>query len=159
RQAGAKRGPCCRGRRYRRRRGDRLRDRAEQRSSPSSPPPRPPSFAPSPPPWALPSLRIRGDRPPFCLSGGKAHDRRAAPAVVSGAQMVWDFIRLNWRNGIEILILSVGIYQIYRAFRATRGARILVGLVVILVALTMLLRLFEFSVISWILTRAAVLLV
>lgn len=73
--------------------------------------------------------------------------------------MVWDFIRLNWRNGIEILILSVGIYQIYRAFRATRGARILVGLVVILIALTMLLRVFEFSVISWILTRAAVLLV
>ncbi|MEK7948909.1 diadenylate cyclase CdaA [Luteolibacter soli] len=73
--------------------------------------------------------------------------------------MVWDFVRLHWRDGIEILILAIAIYQIFRAFRATRGARILVGLVVILVAITLLLRLFEFAVISWLVTRAAILLV
>lgn len=73
--------------------------------------------------------------------------------------MVWAFVKEHWRNGVEILILAVIIYQIYRAFRATRGARILVGLVVILVALTMLLRLFDFQVITWIVTRAAILLV
>ncbi len=73
--------------------------------------------------------------------------------------MIWEFVKANWRNGVEILVLAVGIYQIYRAFRATRGARILVGLVVLLVGLTLLLRFFEFSVISWILTRAAILLV
>jgi diadenylate cyclase len=73
--------------------------------------------------------------------------------------MVWDFIRQYWRDGIEILILAIAIYQIFRAFRATRGARILVGLVVILVAITLLLRLFEFAVISWLVTRAAILLV
>jgi diadenylate cyclase len=73
--------------------------------------------------------------------------------------MVWDFISNYWRDGIEILILAIAIYQIFRAFRATRGARILVGLVVILVAITLLLRLFEFAVISWLVTRAAILLV
>jgi diadenylate cyclase len=73
--------------------------------------------------------------------------------------MAWKFISEHWRDGIEILILAVAIYQIFRAFRATRGARILVGLVVILVAVTLLLRLFEFAVISWLITRAALLLV
>ena len=73
--------------------------------------------------------------------------------------MVWDFVSKYWRDGIEILILAIAIYQIFRAFRATRGARILVGLVVILVAITLLLRLFEFAVISWLVTRAAILLV
>jgi diadenylate cyclase len=73
--------------------------------------------------------------------------------------MVWEFVSKHWRDGIEILILAIAIYQIFRAFRATRGARILVGLVVILVAITLLLRLFEFEVISWLVTRAAILLV
>ncbi|BCX47303.1 hypothetical protein HAHE_12110 [Haloferula helveola] len=72
--------------------------------------------------------------------------------------MVWEFIRQHWRHAIEILILSIGIYQIYRAFRATRGARILVGLVVILVVLTALLQLFKFQVITWIVTRGLLVL-
>jgi diadenylate cyclase len=73
--------------------------------------------------------------------------------------MVWDFVKEHWRDGIEILVLAIAIYQIFRAFRATRGARILVGLVVILVAITLLLNFFEFEVISWLVTRAALLLV
>lgn len=73
--------------------------------------------------------------------------------------MAWEFVRDHWRDGIEILILAIAIYQIFRAFRATRGARILVGLVVILVAVTLLLKLFEFPVIWWLVTRAAILLV
>ena len=40
--------------------------------------------------------------------------------------MAWEFIRNHWRDGMEILILAIAIYQIFRAFRATRGARILV---------------------------------
>jgi diadenylate cyclase len=71
---------------------------------------------------------------------------------------VWDFISQHWRHGIEILILAIGIYQIYRAFKATRGARILVGLVVILVVLTALLQLFRLQVITWIVTRALLVL-
>jgi diadenylate cyclase len=73
--------------------------------------------------------------------------------------MALEFITNHWRDGIEILILAIAIYQIFRAFRATRGARILVGLVVILVAITLLLRLFDFQVISFLITRTALLLV
>jgi len=71
---------------------------------------------------------------------------------------MWNFIAVHWRNGVEILILAVGIYQIYRAFRATRGAQILVGLGVVLIAMTLLSQVFKFQVINWIITRAAALL-
>jgi diadenylate cyclase len=64
-----------------------------------------------------------------------------------------EWIGDNWRYGIEILILAIGIYQIYRTFKATRGARILVGLVIILLVLTALLQLFKLQVITWIVTR------
>ena len=73
--------------------------------------------------------------------------------------MVWESLQNHWKDGIEILILAVAIYQIYRAFRATRGARILVGLVVILITVTLLLSRFEFQVITWLVQRAAILLV
>lgn len=71
---------------------------------------------------------------------------------------MWKFIAEHWRNGVEILLLAVGIYQIYRAFRATRGAQILVGLGVVLIAMTLLSQVFKFQVINWIITRAAALL-
>ena len=64
------------------------------------------------------------------------------------------FIRF-WRDVIEILILTVCIYQIYRAFRATRGAQILVGLAMIIVALTVISQFANFVVISWLVTHAA----
>lgn len=73
--------------------------------------------------------------------------------------MVWEYVKDHWRDGIEILILAVVIYQIFRAFRATLGARILVGMVAILVVVTLLLRIFEFEVIKWIFARAAMLLI
>ncbi len=68
---------------------------------------------------------------------------------------MWEFFKNHWRDGIEILILAVCIYQIHRAFRATRGAKILVGLVVILVFLTLLAIVADFQVISWIIKSAA----
>jgi diadenylate cyclase len=71
---------------------------------------------------------------------------------------MWRFLQEHWRDGVEILILAVCIYQIYRAFRATRGAQILVGLGVILVVLTLVSQIFNFQVIGWIITRAAALL-
>lgn len=73
-------------------------------------------------------------------------------------QALWEYIRDHWRNGVEILILAVCIYQIWRAFRATRGAQILVGLSVILVVLTMVSNLFDFQVLGWIIKSAAALL-
>jgi diadenylate cyclase len=71
---------------------------------------------------------------------------------------MWNFIKDHWGDGIEILILATGIYQIYRAFRATRGAQILVGLGTILVFLTLISTVFRFEVISWILKGAATIL-
>lgn len=68
---------------------------------------------------------------------------------------MWEFFKNHWRDGIEILILAVCIYQIHRTFRATRGAQILVGLVVILVFLTLLAIVADFQVISWIIKGAA----
>jgi diadenylate cyclase len=68
---------------------------------------------------------------------------------------MWDFFKNHWRDGIEILILAICIYQIHRAFRATRGAKILVGLVLILVFLTLLAIVADFQVISWIIKSAA----
>lgn len=65
------------------------------------------------------------------------------------------FLLNHWRDGVEILILWVGIYQIYRAFRATRGAKILVGIVMILAILTSVAFIFQLKVIAWILVRSA----
>lgn len=71
---------------------------------------------------------------------------------------MWEFLKEHWRNGIEILILASAIYQVYRAFRATRGAQILVGLGMIIVVLTLISQVANFTVISWLVTRAAPLL-
>lgn len=68
---------------------------------------------------------------------------------------MWEFFKNHWRDGIEILILAICIYQIHRAFRATRGAKILMGLVLILVFLTLLAIVADFQVISWIIKSAA----
>jgi len=67
-----------------------------------------------------------------------------------------DFIEQNWRAGIEILILWVGLYQLYRVFRATKGALIFVGVVMILAVVTSLAFIFDLKVIAWILLRSAV---
>lgn len=61
----------------------------------------------------------------------------------------------HWRDVIEILILTSGIYYMSKVFHSTLGARILVGLVAILLSVTLLAYLFDFQVISWIITRAA----
>ena len=44
-----------------------------------------------------------------------------------------DFLKNHWRDGIEILVLTICVYQMYRAFRNTRGAQILIGLGSILI--------------------------
>jgi diadenylate cyclase len=68
---------------------------------------------------------------------------------------MWTFIKDHWRDGLEILILAVAIYQIYKAIRATRGARILVGMVVLLVSLMLVLSFAELKVINWLVTRGS----
>jgi diadenylate cyclase len=71
---------------------------------------------------------------------------------------MWSFIQEHTRDGIEILILTVGLYQIYKAFRSTRGAQILVGLGTILILLVLFSTVLQLEVIQWIITRAAAVL-
>ncbi|MDE0836750.1 MAG: diadenylate cyclase CdaA [Akkermansiaceae bacterium] len=71
---------------------------------------------------------------------------------------MWGFIEQHLRDGIEILVLAIFIYQLYRAFRATRGAQILVGLGLVLVVLALVTEVFDFEVIGWIITRSAAVL-
>lgn len=69
-----------------------------------------------------------------------------------------EFFRDHWRDGIEILVLAICVYQIYRAFRNTRAAQILVGLGTVLIVLTLISELFDFKVIGFLITRAAAVL-
>jgi diadenylate cyclase len=69
-----------------------------------------------------------------------------------------EFIAKNWRAGVEILILWIGLYQIFRAFRKTRGARILVGLVLLLMVLSLLSLALKLQVIWWLLYKVLTLM-
>ena len=71
---------------------------------------------------------------------------------------MWSFLQQYTRDGIEILILAVCVYQIYKAFRSTRGAQILVGLGTILILLVLISTVLRLEVIQWIITRAATVL-
>ena len=66
-----------------------------------------------------------------------------------------ELIKNYWRDGVEILILWIILYQVYRAFRGTRGARILVGLIVLLLVVTLLALVLKLQVIGFILKGAA----
>ena len=52
---------------------------------------------------------------------------------------MWEFFKMHWRDGVEILILAALAYHLFLFFRATRGARILTGLLVLLLSLTLAL--------------------
>ncbi|MBT8043857.1 MAG: diadenylate cyclase CdaA [Verrucomicrobiae bacterium] len=69
-----------------------------------------------------------------------------------------EFLEQHWSDGVEILILWIGLYQIYRAFKKTRGARILVGLVLLLMVLSLLSLVLELDVIWWLLTKVLALM-
>jgi diadenylate cyclase len=65
---------------------------------------------------------------------------------------------IDWRDGVEIVILAVLIYHGYAYIRATRGARILSGLVFFLLGMTLVSRLLELDVIEWLLRSISVFL-
>jgi diadenylate cyclase len=72
---------------------------------------------------------------------------------------MWELFKLHWRDGVENFILAALAYHLFLFFRATRGARILTGLLVLLLSLTLISRLLELEVISWLLERFSVFLV
>jgi diadenylate cyclase len=71
---------------------------------------------------------------------------------------MWTFLQEHTRDGIEILILAICIYQIYKAFRSTRAAQILIGLGSILILLVLVSSVLRLEVIQWIITRVATVL-
>jgi diadenylate cyclase len=62
-----------------------------------------------------------------------------------------EFASQYWKDGLEILILSVCIYYAYLGLRGTRGLRVLTGLAVLILGLALLSQLFGLGVISWLL--------
>jgi len=62
-----------------------------------------------------------------------------------------EFFRDNWTSGVEIGILSVGLYYIYLYLRGTHGARILIGLALVCLTLTLVSQLLHLVVITWLL--------
>jgi diadenylate cyclase len=64
---------------------------------------------------------------------------------------MWSIDENIWRPGLEILILTVGIYCALRFIRGTRGAPIVTGFLVVLLTLVMVTYLLKLQVLQWIL--------
>jgi diadenylate cyclase len=65
--------------------------------------------------------------------------------------MVWDIIQSHWRDVLEILILTVGIYYALRFIRGTRGAPVVTGFVVVLLAFVLVSFLLKLKVLQYLL--------
>lgn len=65
--------------------------------------------------------------------------------------MILKFAHENWRNALEIMILSVGIYSALRFLRGTRGAPVVTGFLVVLVTLALVTYLLKLQELQWIL--------
>ncbi len=59
------------------------------------------------------------------------------------------FIPKTWTDGLEILVMSVGIYYAYLGIRGTRGARVLTGLATLVLGLSLMSQIFGLEVIGW----------
>ncbi|HKS38384.1 MAG TPA: diadenylate cyclase CdaA [Verrucomicrobiae bacterium] len=64
---------------------------------------------------------------------------------------ILQFLQSIWRPAVEILILAVGIYYALMFVRGTRGWPVVIGLLVLLVALTLVTKVLELEVLSWLL--------
>jgi len=69
--------------------------------------------------------------------------------------MTWtdikQLIEQIWRPGLEILILTVGIYYAFRFIRGTRGAPVVTGFLVLLLTLVLVTYFLKLEVLKWIL--------
>ena len=64
--------------------------------------------------------------------------------------MTWaDFVPMEWRGWLEVLILWLGIYYAWRSIRGTRGARVLMGLALLILFIATLAGFFDLPVLSW----------
>src|SRR5947199_1116322 len=64
---------------------------------------------------------------------------------------MWHLVQHHWRDGLEILILMVGIYSVFRFVRGTRGAPVVTGFLVVLLALVLVSFLLQLTVLRYLL--------
>lgn len=65
---------------------------------------------------------------------------------------VLQFFLGQWRSGLEILILTIILYQIFASFKATKAARIGLGIVILIAVLYLLSNLLKLPVIGLVLS-------
>ena len=65
--------------------------------------------------------------------------------------MIWQEIQSVWRQVVEILILTVGIYYVLRFIRGTRGAPVVTGFMVVLLAFVLVSFLLKLKVLQYLL--------
>jgi diadenylate cyclase len=65
--------------------------------------------------------------------------------------MIWNIISEYWRNALEILILTVGIYYALRFIRGTRGAPVVTGFLAVLLTFALVTYLLKLKVLQWLL--------
>ena len=64
---------------------------------------------------------------------------------------VFDFVVKYWRDALQILILTVGIYYVFRFIRGTRGAPVVTGFLVALMTFALVTYLLDLQVLQWLL--------
>ena len=62
-----------------------------------------------------------------------------------------EVLRTSWRPVLEVIILTVAIYQAFNFVRGTRGAPVVYGFVVLLLTLTILAGVLKLEVLNWLL--------
>src|SRR5215471_3133747 len=69
---------------------------------------------------------------------------------------MWQLVQHHWRDGLEILILTVGIYSVFRFVRGTRGAPVVTGFLLVLLALVFVSFLLQLTVLRYLLSAFSV---
>src|SRR6185369_7745986 len=64
-------------------------------------------------------------------------------------------LQKHWRDVLEILILTVGIYYIFRFIRGTRGAPVVTGFLVVLLAFVLVSFLLKLKVLQYLLVASS----
>jgi diadenylate cyclase len=65
--------------------------------------------------------------------------------------MIWHELQAVWRQVVEIMILTVGIYYVLRFIRGTRGAPVVTGFLVVLLAFVLVSFLLKLKVLQYLL--------
>src|SRR5437773_12273010 len=64
---------------------------------------------------------------------------------------MWHMVQNHWRDVLEILILTVGIYYMFRFVRGTRGAPVVTGFLVVLLTFVLVTFLLNLKVLQYLL--------